>query len=79
MPLDQRRSQSLPETSAARVAEHRKRHKRLDVSVSLSMGETIAHIASYYGCSEAQVVRSWLRFASTNRDWFKQGLIWRDD
>lgn len=64
--------------SASRVAAHRSRHKRLDVSVSLQMGDTIAALALHYGCSEAEVVRSWLRFASTGRDWYRQGLIWRD-
>lgn len=64
--------------SASRVAAHRSRHKRLDVSVSLQMGDTIQGLASHYGCSEADVVRSMLRFASTNRDWYRQGLIWRD-
>lgn len=65
-------------TSAARVAAHRSSHKRLDVSVSPKMGATIADIASFYGCTQAEVVRSMLRWAAANRDWKKQGLIWRD-
>lgn len=64
--------------SASRVAAHRERHERLDVSVTLQMGATISELASYFGCRKADVVRSMLRYAATNRDWKRQGLIWRD-
>lgn len=65
--------------SSVRVAAHRSKHLRLDVSLSPRMGMTIDDLASFYGCTKAQVVRSLLRFALTNRDWKTQGLIWRDD
>lgn len=64
--------------SALRVAEHRSRHVRLDVSLPLRIGSTIDDLASFYGCTKAEVVRSLLRFALTNRDWKTQGLLWRE-
>lgn len=73
---DQR--QIVTGNSASRVAAHRERHERLDVSVTLHMGATIAELALYFGCTKADVVRSMLRYAATNRDWKRQGLIWRD-
>lgn len=63
-------------TSAVRVADHRSKHVRLDVSVNLPIGKTLDDLACQYGCSKAVVVRSMLRFALTNRDWRSQGLIW---
>lgn len=65
-------------TSSVRVAEFRSRHARLDVPIPLPIGQTIDDLALYFGCSKAAVVRSLLRFALTNRDWKKQGLIWGD-
>lgn len=65
-------------TSAVRVADHRSRHVRLDVSIPPRTGMTIDDLASFYGCTRAEVVRSLLRFALTNRDWKTQGLIWRE-
>lgn len=66
-------------TSAFRVAEHRSKHVRLDVSIPPRTGEVIDALASQYDCSRAVVVRSLLRFALTNRDWSKVGLLWRED
>lgn len=71
-------SPAVTGNSASRVAAHRERHERLDVSVTLQMGATIAELASFFGCTKADVVRSMLRYAATNRDWKRQGLIWRD-
>lgn len=65
-------------TSAVRVADHRSKHVRLDVSLPPRMGATVDDLASFYGCTKAEVVRSMLRFALTNRDWKTQGLIWGD-
>lgn len=65
-------------TSALRVAEFRSKHARLDVPIPLPIGKTIDDLALYFGCSKAEAVRSLLRFALTNRDWKKQGLIWGD-
>lgn len=66
-------------TSAARVAVHRSKHVRLDVSVNLPIGKTVAELASLFDTDKSVVVRSLLRFALTNRDWRRQGLIWGDD
>lgn len=66
-------------TGALRVAEHRSKHVRLDVSILPRTGDAIDALASQYDCSRAVVVRSLLRFALTNRDWSKVGLVWRDD
>lgn len=65
-------------TSAVRVADHRSKHVRLDVSLPPRIGMTIDDLALFYGCTKAEVVRSLLRFALTNRDWKTQGLIWGD-
>lgn len=66
-------------TSAVRVADHRSKHVRLGVSVNLPTGKTIDDLALAFDCKKAVVVRSLLRYALTNRDWKKQGLLWRDD
>lgn len=63
-------------TVALRVADHRSKHVRLDVSVSPRIGSTLDELASQYCTTRAVVVRSMLRFALTNRDWKTQGLIW---
>lgn len=79
MPLPASSSRAVTgNTSALRVAEHRSKHVRLDVSVSLKTGATVDELVSLYGCTRSQVVRSLLRFALTNRDWKTQGLIWSD-
>ncbi len=65
-------------SDSVRVAEFRSKNARLDVPISLPTGQTIDDLASQFGCSKAVVVRSLLRFALTNRDWKKQGLIWGD-
>ncbi len=62
--------------NAARVAKHRATHARLDVSVPLNLSDTIDEIAEMYGTSRAVVLRSMIRFALTNRDWKRLGLIW---
>lgn len=72
----EKRSVVTGNTSAVRVADHRSKHVRLDVSVNLPIGKTLDDLACQYGCSKAVVVRSMLRFALTNRDWRSQGLIW---
>lgn len=63
--------------SAARVAEFRSRHVRLDVSVDPSIGETIGELSSDFEVSKNEVVNCLLRWALTNRDWKRQGLVWR--
>lgn len=65
-------------SDSQRVAKFRSKHARLDVPVSLPIGQTVDELASYFDCSKAVVVRSLLRFALTNRDWKKQGLLWGD-
>lgn len=65
-------------SDSQRVAKFRSKHGRLDVPVSLPVSQTIDALASEFGCSKAVVVRSLLRFALTNRDWKKQGLLWGD-
>ena len=65
-------------SDSRRVVKFRSKHGRLDVPVSLPVSQTIDALASEFGCSKAVVVRSLLRFALTNRDWKKQGLLWGD-
>lgn len=80
MPLSNQNARLVTgNSSALRVAEHRSKHVRLDVSVNLPIGKSIDDLASLYDCKKAVVVRSLLRFALTNRDWKQQGLLWRDD
>ena len=67
-----------PSSDSLRVAKFRSRHAQLDVPIPLTIGKTIEDLASFFGCSKAEVARSLLRFALTNRDWKKQGLLWRD-
>lgn len=67
-----------PSSDSLRVAKFRSKHARLDVPVSLPIGQTVDELASHFDCPKAVVVRSLLRFALTNRDWKKQGLIWRE-
>lgn len=62
--------------NAARVAKHRATHARLDVSVPVNISDTIDELAELYGTSRAVVLRSMIRFALTNRDWKKVGLLW---
>ncbi|WP_234640664.1 hypothetical protein [Delftia tsuruhatensis] len=62
--------------NAARVAKHRATHARLDVSVPAHISSTIDELAEMFGTSRAVVLRSMLRFALTNRDWKKLGLLW---
>lgn len=62
--------------NAARVAKHRAAHARLDVSVSVNISDTIDELAEMFGTSRAVVTRSMIRFALTNRDWKKLGLLW---
>lgn len=62
--------------NAARVAKHRASHARLDVSLPLHISSTIDELADMYGTSRAVVLRSMVRFALTNRDWKRLGLIW---
>lgn len=68
----------LHASDSQRAAKFRSVHARLDIPVSLPIGQTINDLASCFGCSKAVVVRSLLRFALTNRDWKKQGLLWGD-
>lgn len=63
--------------SAVRVAEFRQRHVRLDVNVDPQIGETIAELAAGFDTSKNEVVSCMLRWALTNRDWKRQGLVWR--
>ena len=65
-------------SDSERVAQFRSENSRLDVPIPLPIGKTIEDLASFFGCSKADVARSLLRFALTNRDWKKQGLLWRD-
>jgi len=67
-----------PASDSQRVAKFRSKHARLDFPVSLPIGQTLHELALQFDCSKAVVVRSLLRFALTNRDWKKQGLIWRE-
>lgn len=60
----------------SRVAAHRAKHARLDVSISPSMLKTVSELASENGAQRADVVRMLLRYALTNRDWKAQGLLW---
>lgn len=62
--------------NCARLAAHRERYARLDVSISLHLEETIEELARDNHAKKADVVRILLRYALTNRDWKSQGLLW---
>ena len=64
--------------NAARVAAHRERHARLDVSLPIRVDKTIEQLASENSTIKSAVVRMLIRYALTNRDWVSHGLIWRD-
>ena len=72
------KSSNVTGNSAARVAAHREKFARLDVSVKPGISQTIEDLATMYDCPKVVVVRSLLRFALTNRDWKSQGLLWGD-
>lgn len=63
-------------SSLARVAEHRAHYGRLDVSIPVSIEQTIEELARDNHAKKADVVRILLRYALTNRDWKSQGLLW---
>ena len=67
-----------PKKVAERVAAHREKYARLDVSIQVHTADTIDELAEQFGTSRALVVRSLLRFALTNRNWKTQGLLWSD-
>lgn len=60
----------------SRVARHRAKHARLDVSIPPNILETVDAIAEFAHTDRASVVRCLLRYALTNRDWKAQGLFW---
>lgn len=60
----------------SRVARHRAKHARLDVSMPPNILATIDEIAELARADRASVVRCMLRYALTNRDWKAQGLLW---
>lgn len=75
--MGQARSQSITgNVGRRRVAEHRATYARLDVSLSLSVDQTISELAHENHAGKAEVVRMLIRYALTNRDWKGQGLLW---
>ncbi|MGJ7526552.1 hypothetical protein [Variovorax sp. GB1P17] len=60
--------------SAARVRAHRAKGARIEFGDKSEIKQTIAEIADQLGCSEADVMRSFTRFALTNRNWKQVGL-----
>ena len=52
-----------------RVAAHRALYARLDVSLPVSVDQTISELAVENHAGKAEVVRMLLRYALTNRDW----------
>lgn len=60
----------------SRVASHRARYPRLDVSMPPNVLATIDELAELYQTDRASVVRCLLRYSLTNRDWKGQGLLW---
>ncbi|WP_418132694.1 hypothetical protein ABL849_22880 [Variovorax sp. 375MFSha3.1] len=60
--------------AAARVRAHRAAKARIDFTDDPKIKATIAGIADELGCSEADVLRSFTRFALTNRNWKQVGL-----
>ena len=74
---------SKPESSSVtgnvgrrRVAEHRATYARLDVSLPVSVDQTISELADDNCAGKAEVVRMLIRYALTNRDWKAQGMLW---
>ena len=69
-------SSSVTGNASRRVAQHREKYARLDVSVRHQTVDVIQQLAEQYLTSKSVVTRSLLRYALTNRDWKSQGLIW---
>jgi len=76
--MSMRKNCEITGNAAARVAAHRERYGRLDTSLPLKTVQTIEQLAEMFGTTKAEVHRSLLRFALTNRDWKQQGLLWGD-
>ncbi|MNL42422.1 hypothetical protein D3C87_1648760 [compost metagenome] len=60
--------------NAAKVRAHRAAKARFDFTDDPKIKQTIAEIAAGLDCSEADVLRSFTRFALTNRNWKQVGL-----
>ena len=65
-------------SAAARAAAFRQANPTIVASVTPRIADTVEGLAERYEVSKSVVVRSLLRFALTNRDWMKQGLIHLD-
>lgn len=66
-------------SGAARTAAHRAANPTLVVIVTPRIADSVESIAGQFDVSKAVVIRSLLRFALTNRDWKRQGLIHLDN
>lgn len=64
--------------AAARQAAYRARTVKLEAAVSPQVGASIAEISEHLEVPKNMLIKSMIRFALTNRDWKKQGLIWGD-
>lgn len=62
------------ESAAARQAAFREANRRIDLTVTTELGETIDELSDTLGITKNSVVNALIRFALTNHDWKKRGL-----
>lgn len=62
--------------AAERQAAYRARNSKVEATITPDMAATIEEIAQGLDVSKNTLVRAMLRFALTNHNWKKSGLIW---
>lgn len=63
-------------TDAERRAAHLAKQDRFDLVTSQFIGGTVRELAELFHASNNEVLNDLIRFALTNRDWKRQGLLW---
>jgi hypothetical protein len=63
-------------TDAERIAAYRERKTKLDLVVDKDRAEKIKEIAKTLGVSKNTLLNAMVRFALTNHNWKKQGIVW---
>lgn len=66
----------MHQTDAARQKAYRADKARYDFVTNTSVGGTIDELAAMYGATKNEVLNDLVKFALTNRDWKRQGLLW---
>lgn len=59
-----------------RQSAFRARNAKVDATISKEMDASIKEIAVHLDVSKNMLVRSMLRFALTNHNWKKSGIVW---